>query len=79
MSQRSATSAATTTNGGSAAYHGSASMMGVYLQQSPVELPERLLSVAGTPSRRTTSSSRRQAQQTLTAWDTRWHQAGQSS
>ncbi|KAK2009413.1 hypothetical protein LZ32DRAFT_608446 [Colletotrichum eremochloae] len=53
--------------------------MGVYLQQSPMELPERLLFAAGTASRRTTSSSRRQAQQTLTAWDTRWHQAGQSS
>ncbi|KAK2058275.1 hypothetical protein LY76DRAFT_514554 [Colletotrichum caudatum] len=79
MSQRSTPSAATTANGGSAAYRGTASMMGVYLQQNPVELPERLLSAAGKPSRRTISSSRRQAQQTLTAWDTRWHQAGQSS
>ncbi|KAK1572765.1 uncharacterized protein LY79DRAFT_526836 [Colletotrichum navitas] len=79
MSQRSAPSAATTTNGGSVAYQGTASMMGVYLQQNPMELPERLLLAAGTASRRTTSDSRRQAQQTLTAWDTQWHQAGQSS
>ncbi|KZL68554.1 hypothetical protein CI238_00207 [Colletotrichum incanum] len=79
MSQRSAPSAATTSNGGSVAYQGTASMMGVYLQQSAMELPERLLSMAGTSSRRTTPSSRSQAQQTLTAWDTRWHQAGQSS
>ncbi|KZL71158.1 hypothetical protein CT0861_08433 [Colletotrichum tofieldiae] len=79
MSQRSAPSAATTSNGGSAAYQGTASMMGVYLQQSPTELPERLLTMAGTSSRRTASSSRSQTQQTLKAWDTQWHQAGQSS
>ncbi|TQN69541.1 hypothetical protein CSHISOI_05959 [Colletotrichum shisoi] len=79
MPQRSASSAATASNGGSVAYHGAAPMMNGYYQ-GPMEMPERLLSVAaGTSTRRTTSSSRRQTQQALATWDTQWHQAGQSS
>ncbi|KAK1700698.1 hypothetical protein BDP55DRAFT_139926 [Colletotrichum godetiae] len=60
-------------------YTASAPQMDRYLR-SPMELPERLVSIGnGTSSTRTSSSSRQQTQRSLTAWDARWTQAGQSS
>ncbi|OHE91350.1 hypothetical protein CORC01_13327 [Colletotrichum orchidophilum] len=81
MSQRSARSVTTTSNGGvrAAGYAAAGPMMDRYLR-SPMELPERLVSIgSGTSSTRTSSSSRQQTQRSLTAWDARWTQAGQSS
>ncbi|KAF4785962.1 hypothetical protein HER10_EVM0012000 [Colletotrichum scovillei] len=80
MSQRSAPSGTTTSNGGAGAYYTApAPQMDRYLR-SPMELPERLVSIGnGTSSTRTSSSSRQQTQRSMTAWDARWTQTGQSS
>ncbi|KAK1530395.1 uncharacterized protein CCOS01_05498 [Colletotrichum costaricense] len=82
MSQRSAPSGTTTSNGGCRAgayYTAPAPQMDRYLR-SPMELPERLVSIGnGTSSTRTSSSSRQQTQRSITAWDARWTQTGQSS